>query len=254
MRTLTHLCLLFLFAWGVRAQPTYVTFAPPGVVGGTPGTAGTFPTGINTGGTVAGYFSGASELWNGFIRASDGTFTIVNAPGAGTVGGSGTLVLGINASGTTTGYYIDGENYGFVRTADGTFTEFQAPGAEYCIGTQGTLSEAINDAGDVTGDHADSSCFVKGFVRTSAGAIITFAAPSAGTGTGSGTFPGSISDAGSVTGYYIDAAASTTVLCAAPRARLPPSTLPAPARSPARELWANPSTVRVRLPEILRCE
>jgi len=43
-----------------------------------------------------------------------------------------------------------------------------------------------------------------GFVRTPHGSITTFDAPGTGTGSGQGTFPDGINDAGAITGYYID--------------------------------------------------
>jgi hypothetical protein len=61
--------------------------------------------------------------------------------------------------------------------------------------------------GAITGHYADARNVNHGFVRSPSGKLTTFDAPGAGTnaGSGFGTFPDSINDAGAITGHYTDA-------------------------------------------------
>jgi hypothetical protein len=136
-----------------------------------------------------------------------------DAPDAGTTPGSGfgTFPESINAAGSVTGRYIDSHNvsHGFLRTPAGDeFTAFDVPGAGTTAGSgQGTYPKSINQAGAITGHYTDSNNINHGFLRGPSGdKIITFDAPGAGKtqGSGQGTFPESINDAGVITGRYID--------------------------------------------------
>jgi hypothetical protein len=62
-------------------------------------------------------FVDSSNVLHGFVRASDGTITTFDVPGAGTGAGQGTLPLLNNAEGAITGYDIDanGAFHGFLR-------------------------------------------------------------------------------------------------------------------------------------------
>ena len=68
-----------------------------------------------------------------FVRAANGAFTTVDAPGAGTGPGQGTwtCVLCLNPAGAVTGNYLEAKfaNHGFVRAVDGWHTTFDALGA-----------------------------------------------------------------------------------------------------------------------------
>jgi hypothetical protein len=97
--------------------------------------------------------------------------------------------------------------HGYVRSPDGRITTFDVPGA----GTdgsqyQGTVPEAINDTGIITGEYIDSNDVQHGFVRASDGRITKFDAPGAGNETGSyeGTVPLAINTGGEITGAYFD--------------------------------------------------
>jgi hypothetical protein len=59
----------------------------------------------------------ASDVNHGFVRASDGTITTFNVPGAGTGPGQGTIPLSNNPADRITGYYIDASDvsHGFLR-------------------------------------------------------------------------------------------------------------------------------------------
>jgi hypothetical protein len=147
-------------------------------------------------------------------QSSSSEVITFDAPGAGTAAGSGfgTFATSINDGGTITGRYIDANNvnHGFLRSPSGDeFIAFDAPGAGKPPGSgQGTFPKSINKAGAITGHYIDSNNVNHGFLRSPVGdKLITFDAPGAGktAGSGQGTFPESISDAGAITGRYIDA-------------------------------------------------
>jgi hypothetical protein len=96
--------------------------------------AGTTPVGINTEGVIRGYYTDATSVNRGFLRARDGTFTTFDPPGQ--ISDSFDFVyppyLPMNPEGVITGAYfepISGNPFGgnfrvFVRARDGTFTTF----------------------------------------------------------------------------------------------------------------------------------
>lgn len=167
---------------------------------------GTFPESINAAGAVAGHYTDAHQASHGFVRRSSGKFTTFDAPGVSSVAASGygTFPASINAAGVITGHFSDanGVYHGFVRRHRGEFTTFDAPGADI-----GTLPKSINESGAITGHFGDANGVYHGFVRSPGGTFTTFDAPGAGTaeGSGFGTFPDSINDAGAITGHYVDA-------------------------------------------------
>ena len=59
-----------------------ITFDAPGA--GTGPNQGTFGYAINLGRTIMGFYLDASNVYHGFVRATDGGITTFNAPGAGT--------------------------------------------------------------------------------------------------------------------------------------------------------------------------
>jgi hypothetical protein len=147
-------------------------------------------------------------------QSSSSEATTFDAPGAGTAEGSGfgTFPASLNDGGTITGRYTDANNvnHGFLRSPSGDeFIAFDAPSAGKTAGSgQGTFPKSINKAGAITGHYIDSNNVIHGFLRSPAGdKLITFDAPGAGAaaGSGQGTFPESISDAGAITGRYNDA-------------------------------------------------
>jgi hypothetical protein len=71
----------------------------------------TFGIAINPAGVIAGYDNDFESVNHGFVRATDGTVTILDAPGAGTGSLQGTIALAINPAGQVTGEYAD-ENSG----------------------------------------------------------------------------------------------------------------------------------------------
>ena len=57
---------------------------------------------------------------HGFVRAKDGTVTLLDAPGAGTGFVEGTLAWSINPAGQVAGFYSDANrvNHGFLWKKD----------------------------------------------------------------------------------------------------------------------------------------
>jgi hypothetical protein len=197
---------------GLVAQNTsseITTFKAPGA--GTTAGFGTFPKSINVAGAITGHYSDPNNVKHGFLRSPLGDkFIIFDAPGAGATATFGTFPQSINVGGAIIGNYIDDSNvnHGFLRSPRGDkFITFDVPGAGTAGGSGfGTFPESINAAGAVTGHYTDASNVNHGFLRSPQGGIVTFDAPGADTTTGSGygTFPDSINDAGAITGHYVD--------------------------------------------------
>jgi hypothetical protein len=155
----------------VRARDSrFTVFDAPGAGTG-PYPQGTFSFGgITPEGAITGYYTDASNVSHGFLRAPHGAFTTFDVLGAGTGDGQGTFApafgFGINPKGTITGDYVDARNvvHGFVRAPDGTITTFDAPGAGTGAG-QGTTANSNNPEGAITGYYIDASNVIHGFVR-----------------------------------------------------------------------------------------
>jgi hypothetical protein len=100
------------------------------------------------------------------VRASDGTITTFDVPGAGTGAGQGTVPEGLNFEGAITGSYIDSSSvsHGFLLGQHGTITTFDAPGAGTGAG-QGTLPLLDNAEGAITGYDIDANGAFHGFLR-----------------------------------------------------------------------------------------
>jgi hypothetical protein len=184
----------------------FITFDAPGVKSVAAAGYGTVPESINDSGAITGHYIDVRDATRGFMRAPGGSFTSFDAPGASSTAafGYGTVPESINDAGAVTGHYGDasGVFHGFLRAADGKITTFDAPGA-----ATGTLPKSINAGGAITGHYVDAQNVDHGFVRSPSGNFTTFDVPGAGTdaGSGFGTFPDSINDAGAITGHYIDA-------------------------------------------------
>ncbi len=144
------------------------------------------------------------------VAASAGPIITFDAPGAGTGSGQGTGCFAftdcsvlLNNFGAVTGYYLDANNvfHGFVRSPEGKFTTFDAPGADTTAGDfNGTLPNAINDAGAITGVYYDVHNVGHGFVRSPEGAFATFDAP----GANGLSNPIALNLEGAVVGYYFN--------------------------------------------------
>ena len=212
---------LTVLTWaGVGAIPLRLAAQSPGVtILDAPGAGtaagsgfGTFPTGINNGGTVTGHYTDANNVSHGFLRTPGGRLVAFDASAAATAPGSGggTFPTGINDGRAITGHYTDANNvsHGFLRTAGGQLIRFDAPGAGAATGSGfGTFPASINNAGTIAGHYVDPHNVSHGFLRTIGGEFTTFETPGAGStgGSGGGTFPHGVNDAGAVTGHYTDA-------------------------------------------------
>ncbi|MFY9676008.1 MAG: hypothetical protein WAK13_16220 [Terriglobales bacterium] len=222
---LVLLACFVLVAWPQAvAQDKYViqTFDPVVPPGGWLPYQGTQAPAINSLGTIAGFYSDTEFVYHSFVRTSDGTITLFDAPDAGTqsvagfvptalgvLGGQGTYAIAINDSGAITGFYVDIANmlHGFLRTPDGTITEFDAPGAGTGTGL-GTEAANIGKDGTIAGTVYDNSGVAHGFLLPPNGKFVTFSVAGAGTGSGQGTvieWASSLASTGAVTGNYIDA-------------------------------------------------
>lgn len=144
-------------------------------------------------------------------QSASSEITIFDAPGAAAAAGSGfgTFPTNINDGGTITGHYTDANNvnHGFLRAPGGKFITFDAPGAGAAPGSGfGTFPTSISNGGVIAGHYTDAKNVNHGFLRTPGGELTTFEAPGAGAaaGSGSGTFPNNINDAGAITGHYTD--------------------------------------------------
>ena len=101
------------------ADGTITKFDAPGAGNAPPPfPEGTTPQGINPGGVITGFYSDVNFVGHGFLRASDGTITTLDAPGAGSSAGTGTFPLTNNPSGAIVGYYMDASftTHGFLRS------------------------------------------------------------------------------------------------------------------------------------------
>jgi hypothetical protein len=132
-------------------------------------------------------------------------FTTFNPPG----GEVAPFSLRINPAGAITGFYITGSypnlaSHGFLREPSGKITTFDAPGANTSAFPFGTVADAINPEGAITGYYNDTNSVIHGFLRARDGRISTFDVLGVGRGAGQGTYPTSINREGAITGYYFD--------------------------------------------------
>jgi hypothetical protein len=189
------------------ADGTITPFDAPGA-GTNPNTfGGTFPSGINLQGSVAGYINDENGVSHGFVRTSDGNFTGFDAPGADVnpADQRGTLVTGINDLGAISGFYVDtaGVAHGFRLKPNGNFTSFQVPGAA------GTIADGpLNLEGSIVGFDQDFNSQFHAFVRNPGGKLTSFDPPGMCTGgTSVGCFGGGgydINIFGTSVGAYMD--------------------------------------------------
>jgi len=78
---------------------------------------GTYATGINAAGTIAGYYTDSNSVSHGFVRTSSGTITSFDDPNAGTQSGQGTYAYYINRMGQIAGSFsgVKGQVRSFLR-------------------------------------------------------------------------------------------------------------------------------------------
>lgn len=145
------------------------------------------------------------------VSAHEARIITIDAPGAGTGSGQGTGCFAytdcsvlLNNDGTITGYFLDANNvfHGFLRSRDGKYTALDAPGADTKAGDfNGTLPNAINETGAITGVYFDSNNEEHGFLRTPEGKYTAFDVPGSTTGSTTGI---ALNREGAIVGYYLD--------------------------------------------------
>jgi len=137
---------------GTRPLPEYGSFTEIDY----PGSTGTFPTGIDNKGEIAGCYD-ISDAYYDFLRTPTGTFTKLDPPGTvpSCLAGEPTpglynllpSAVSLNNRGTVIGQVIDAAKIpiGFVRFPDGKTIPFAIPGSTL------TVPAAINNLDVVTG-------------------------------------------------------------------------------------------------------
>jgi hypothetical protein len=170
-------------------EGSFTTFEAPGADTTAGSFNGTSPNSINDLGAITGSYSDANGFSHGFLRSREGEFTTFEVPGAG---GYGSFPIALNLEGAVVGYYTD-PNYNFhafLRSRDGKFATFVGPGAcdtGTSTGCYGNEATNINLFGTSVGNYMDVNFVGHGLIRSPDGALTTFDAPDAGTGTNQGT-------------------------------------------------------------------
>jgi hypothetical protein len=172
----------------------------------------TFAGPINPAGQVTGGYRTADGAGHGFLRQPDGTIISFDVPGAATGFNLGTTPQAIDPRGQIIGYYTtqaaacNGQcltYHGFLRQRNGTFITFDVPDAGSGDG-QGTIPEAINPSGEITGFYLDATYNTHSFLREPDGTIVTLDIP------GGDTYPGGINSAGQIAGEFLDVSPNGT--------------------------------------------
>lgn len=185
-----------------------ITFDAPGADTTSGSFNGTFASGMNNRGVVTGSYVDANNVYHGFLRSPEGSFTTFEAPGADTTAGSfnGTSPNSINDLGAITGSYSDsnGFGHGFLRSREGEFTTFEVPGA----GGYGSFPVSLNLEGAVVGYYTDPNYNFHAFLRSRDGKFATFVGPGAcDTGTSTGCYGNEATNInlfGTSVGNYVD--------------------------------------------------
>jgi uncharacterized membrane protein len=148
----------------------YTTFAVPGATE-------TWPSAINSAGTVAGAYSAENQF--GFVRDAEGNITTFELLGKSYA----TFVNGINSTGSIVGYTqkcpCDNQpTLGFLRDSIGNMTVLDPEGSS---GATGVYPVAITDDGLIVGYVMDTTTYVRtGFIRDTRGNYTMFSVPGAG--------------------------------------------------------------------------
>lgn len=181
----------FMIAAPAAWSQTFTTFDPPG-------SAGTSPVSINPAGQIVGSYFDADFVTHGFLRATDGTITSFDAPGAS----YGTVPVAITAQGLIVGTYTDLNftSHIFLRAKDGTFTTVEIPSPA------GSFFYVVvaNSAGGIAGGFVDANGIPSGFLRLPSGKFTLFELPPAFTP--SFFLPNftAVNAAGTILGSYFD--------------------------------------------------
>jgi hypothetical protein len=152
---------------------------------------------INDNGQITGRYvdKTPAENTHGFIRESDGSYTVFDDPAVES-GPDGTTAIAINNNGVITGYYDDENSHSmrvFVRDQFGNFTNFDGvPG-----GATTDASTSINLSGVVIGAYSPGVQPYQGFVRDASGIVTDFSVSGA-----LATIPEAVNDSGVIVGQW----------------------------------------------------
>ena len=146
--------------------------------------------------------SGSYRICVAAKRASDGTITTFDAPGAYISLGFGTQPTDINADGVVVGNVLaiaaPTDYQSFVRDAAGNFSVFNPPG----VGPDGSTASGISESGVVVGSFTDPYTR-HGYIHNSDGNIVVIDDPQAAAVE---TVVNGINSAGAVVGFWFDSA------------------------------------------------
>jgi len=158
-----------------------------------PGITHSFAFSINTQADIAGTFKNAVG-YHGFVRHADGTFEVIDYPGA-----HDTQDYGINDAGEVIGLYFDadGVSHAFKRLS-GVLSNMDLPGAVT------TVPLSVNNAGQVAGEYVKTDGTIGyGFIQQADGSFRLYSHPAAPP---ESTFFISVNNVGDVLGAWFDAA------------------------------------------------
>lgn len=186
-------CFLGVLPVTAASSFTFTTFDVP-LFGG----AETLASGINVFGQVVGgsFDATFSEvLSHGYLRAPDGSLTLIDVPGA-----PGTNAQDINTIGVIVGSYRNfpgpGGRHCFMRNF-GFFTTIDVP----FPGASNTACRGINDQGQIVGVYITFNPFHRHGFLLSEGTFSTIDFPAPGV---IGTIARRINDSGQIVGRYVD--------------------------------------------------
>lgn len=160
---------------------------------------------VNAQGLIVGTFADTNTgLFHGFLRARDGTFTIIDGPGVEQSAGGSTGATSINSRGVILGGFSTtnaGPGHSYLRATDGTFTVFDFPGA--CASC--TTPLGLNARGTVVGTYLTPTSggffTIHGFLRAADGAFTSFDLPN---GQRFAALSLAMNSSNAVVGTYID--------------------------------------------------
>jgi len=181
---------------------TYTTFDVPN-------STSTTASAINTEGQIAGLYADTSGN-HGFLRESDGSFTLFDAPNIDPFKVSLIGVTSMNDAGQITGYFfmLDLSKYAsFIREADGTLTAVTEPpecfpsrrhlNSPLGSNIQGIAIASINNDGHTTGICGEFPPFNQSFLRNADGTFVPVTVDGADM-----TLAQAIDSRGQIAGYY----------------------------------------------------